>query len=164
MLGCLAVTGVVTADVEPAALVPAGQQLPVTQETQLNVIPQDSGLVTTNTGLDLDKAQNAEIVALPESTQPIEIVSEDKSVTAVERPGTEAVVYEQVALSVSEEMGGIAASDMRTRPLAPGAPSGSGGTFGALGGSANDQPSLPYALVLALIALIGLVPVSRRYH
>jgi hypothetical protein len=160
----MAVTAQVSADVESTALVPANEQIPVTQEAQLDVIPQDAGLVTTNTGLDLDKAQSAEVVILSETTQPLDVSAREDVVLNIET-GADNTAYEQVALSSSIAVDDYVATEVRHEPASTVQRTAKESFSGMnIGSSANEQKQLPYALILALIALIGLVPVSRRYH
>lgn len=165
LLGCMAATAQVSADVDPAALVPANEQIPVTEETQVDVIPQDTALVTKNTGLDLGEVQSAEVVVLSESAQPLDVSAHEGLKLDIEADAG-GNAYEQVALSSPVANEDYAVTEVREHPVSSGKraadDSFNGMTIGS--SSTSEQKQLPYALILALVALIGLVPVSRRYH
>ena len=164
MLGCMAVTAQVSAEVDPAALVPANEQIPVTEEAQLDVIPQDTALVTTSTGLDLGEVQSAEVVVLSEAAQPLDVSAHEDVVLDVEASAN-SNAFEQVALSSSSAVEDYAVAEVRDNPVSSAKRAADNSFSGmTIGSSKNEQKQLPYALILALVALIGLVPVSRRYH
>jgi len=165
LLGCMAVTAQVSAEVDSAALVPANEQIPVTEEAQLDVIPQDTALVTTSTGLDLGEVESAEVVVLSETAQPLDVSAHEDVVLDVEASAN-SNAFEQVALSSSSSaVEDYAVAEVRDNPVSSAKRAADNSFSGmTIGSSKNEQKQLPYALILALVALIGLVPVSRRYH
>ena len=123
-----------------------------------------AGLISGSmTGHVFAQAASGEAVIMPAAV----MVSETAVSPVVHAVLTESTVSDAQAYPVSAAISPVAYAVVSDRSLrAAHRPTADSGTDEetVMGNDKDDAFQLPYALVLALFALIGLVPVSRRNH
>jgi hypothetical protein len=159
LLGYIFSTMTVFAASDTGVVISAAPPLAVEQQANKDV-SLNAGMVAGQNKVDLGTTRTTELIVTPDTTQAVAIPPQgDVSLSAADGEPAYQVYAVSAAIKTGYELpGGHGYAPGATQRVAEDNPEG------AVSGNSSDEQPLSYALVLALIALIGLVPVSRRNH